>query len=250
MSSIQSIHEEQRLSELYRYSVLDTPSESAFDDLAKLAAFLCTTPISFVSLVDTDRMWFKAKVGLSVDEIPRTDGFGFSAILGEEFRMISDAQADETLLSHPLVASEPKIRFYAGVPLVTPRGFRIGTLCVADIRPRTLTAERSAALATLARTVVTQLELRLLLQSQMELQSSTDDVIADRTAQLSAAKHSLLGETWERTQGEKALHELSGQLLTAQDDERRRIAAALHDTTGKTLAALPLPLAHMQPKST
>ena len=248
MSSIQSIHEEQRLSELYRYSILDTPSESAFDDLAKLAAFICTTPISFVSLVDTDRMWFKAKVGLSVDEVPRTDGFGFSAILGEEFRMISDAQADETLSSHPLFASDPKIRFYAGVPLVTPRGFRIGTLCVADTRPRTLTAEQSAALATLARTVVTQLELRLLLKSQMELQSSTDDVVADRTAQLSAANESLLGETWERTQGEKTLHELSGQLLNAQDDERRRIARDLHDTTGQTLAALAMTLAQMQPE--
>ena len=248
MSSIQSIHEEQRLSELYRYCVLDTPSESAFDDLAKLAAFICTTPISFVSLVDTDRMWFKAKVGLSVDEVPRTDGFGFSAILGEEFRMISDAQADETLSSHPLFASDPKIRFYAGVPLVTPRGFRIGTLCVADTRPRTLTAEQSAALATLARTVVTQLELRLLLKSQMELQSSTDDVVADRTAQLSAANESLLGETWERTQGEKTLHELSGQLLNAQDDERRRIARDLHDTTGQTLAALAMTLAQMQPE--
>ena len=249
MSSIQSIHEEQRLSELYRYSILDTPSESAFDDLAKLAAFICTTPISFVSLVDTDRMWFKAKVGLSVDEVPRTDGFGFSAILGEEFRMISDAQADETLSSHPLFASDPKIRFYAGVPLVTPRGFRIGTLCVADTRPRTLTAEQSAALATLARTVVTQLELRLLLKSQMELQSCTDDVVADRTAQLSAANESLLGETWERTQGEKTLHELSGQLLNAQDDERRRIARDLHDTTGQTLAALAMTLAQMQPEA-
>ena len=248
MSSIQSIHEEQRLSELYRYSILDTPSESAFDDLAKLAAFICTTPISFVSLVDTDRMWFKAKVGLSVDEVPRTDGFGFSAVLGEEFRMISDAQADETLSSHPLFASDPKIRFYAGVPLVTPRGFRIGTLCVADTRPRTLTAEQSAALATLARTVVTQLELRLLLKSQMELQSCTDDVVADRTAQLSAANESLLGETWERTQGEKTLHELSGQLLNAQDDERRRIARDLHDTTGQTLAALAMTLAQMQPE--
>jgi signal transduction histidine kinase len=248
MSSIQSIHEEQRLSELYRYCVLDTPSESAFDDLAKLAAFICTTPISFVSLVDTDRMWFKAKVGLSVDEVPRTDGFGFSAVLGEEFRMISDAQADETLSSHPLFASDPKIRFYAGVPLVTPRGFRIGTLCVADTRPRTLTAEQSAALATLARTVVTQLELRLLLKSQMELQSCTDDVVADRTAQLSAANESLLGETWERTQGEKTLHELSGQLLNAQDDERRRIARDLHDTTGQTLAALAMTLAQMQPE--
>jgi signal transduction histidine kinase len=193
-------------------------------------------------------MWFKAKVGLSVDEVPRTDGFGFSAILGEEFRMISDAQADETLSSHPLFASDPKIRFYAGVPLVTPRGFRIGTLCVADTRPRTLTAEQSAALATLARTVVTQLELRLLLKSQMELQSCTDDVVADRTAQLSAANESLLGETWERTQGEKTLHELSGQLLNAQDDERRRIARDLHDTTGQTLAALAMTLAQMQPE--
>ncbi len=249
MAATHSVQEEQRLSELYRYSILDTPSESAFDDLAKLATFICATPISFVSLVDADRMWFKAKVGLSVDEVPRVDKFFSSATPGEDLRVISDAQADEALSSHPLVASGPKIRFYAEVPLVTPRGFRIGTLCVADTRPRTLTADQSAALATLARTVVTQLELRLLLKSQMDLQSSTDDVVADRTAQLSAAKHSLLGETWERTQGEKALHELSGQLLTAQDDERRRIARELHDTTGQTLAALSMTLGHMQSKA-
>jgi signal transduction histidine kinase len=249
MGSLQSVHEQQRLSELYRYSILDTPSESAFDDLAKLTAFICATPISLVSLVDTDRMWFKAKVGLSVDEIPRIDGFCSSAILSEDLRMIPDAQADETLSSHPLVASEPKIRFYAGVPLVTPRGFRIGTLCVADTRPRTLTAEQLTALATLARTVVTQLELRLLLKSQMELQSRTNDVVTDRTAQLSAANESLLGEAWERAQGEKALHELSGKLLTAQDDERRRIARELHDTTGQTLAALSMTLAQMQPNA-
>jgi len=249
MPSTHSVHEEQRLSELYRYSILDTPSESAFDDLAKLATFICATPISFVSLVDADRMWFKAKVGLSVDEIPRLDKFLSSAIPGEELCVICDAQADGTLSSHPLVASEPKIRFYAEVPLVTPRGYRIGTLCVADTRTRTLTGEQSAALATLARTVVTQLELRLLLKSQIELQSGTDDVIADRTAQLSAAKQSLLGETWERTQGEKALHELSGRLLTAQDDERRRIARDLHDTTGQTLAALAMTLGHMQSKA-
>jgi hypothetical protein len=75
MGSLHSVHEQQRLSEVYRYSILDTPSEAAFDDLGKLAAIICATPISLVSLVDTDRMWFKAKVGLSVDEIPRTDGF-------------------------------------------------------------------------------------------------------------------------------------------------------------------------------
>src|SRR3984957_9449974 len=212
MSSIQSVHEEQRLSELYRYSILDTPSESAFDDLAKLAAFICTTPISFVSLVDTDRMWFKGKVGLSVDEVPRTDGFGFNAVLGEESRMISDAQADETLSSHPLFVSDPKIRFYAGVPLVTPRGFRIGTLCVADTRPRTLTAEQSAALATLARTVVTQLELRLLLKSQMDLQSRTDDVVTTRTAQLSAVQRIASRRNLGACAGRKSATRTLGQI--------------------------------------
>jgi signal transduction histidine kinase len=247
MGSLQSVHEQQRLSELYRYSILDTPPESAFDDLAKLAAFICSTPISLVSLVDTDRMWFKAKVGLSVDELPRIDGFFSNVVLGDDLHVISDAQADDTVSFHPLVASDPKVRFYAGVPLVTPRGFRIGTLCVADKRPRTLTVEQMAALATLARTVVTEMELRLLLKSQMELQFRANEVIADRVAQLSAAKESLLYETWERTQGEKALRELSGQLLTAQDDERRRIARDLHDTTGQTLAALAMTLAQMRP---
>jgi len=212
MGSLQSVHEQQRLSELYRYSILDTPSESAFDDLAKLAAFICATPIALVSLVDTDRMWFKAKVGLSVDEIPRIDGFCSSAILGEDLRMIADAQADEELSSHPLVTSEPKIRFYAGVPLVTPRGFRIGTLCVADTRPRALTAEQSTALATLARTVVTQLELRLLLKSQMDLQSRTDDVVTTRTAQLSAVQRIASRRNLGACAGRKSATRTLGQI--------------------------------------
>jgi signal transduction histidine kinase len=242
MNSDAAFNEVARISELGRYAILDTPAEPAFDDLTRLAAYICATPISLISLVDTGRIWFKSAVGLAASEIPRIDGFCSSAILTDDLLMVPDAVANERLATHPLVTCSPNVRFYAGAPLITPRGQRIGTLCVIDTIPRDLDAQQTDALMALARTVITQLELRHSLKEHGKaqqvlsgLQSRTEKQVEHRTGQLASANESL--------------QKLSAQLLKARDEERRRIARELHDSTGQVLAALRMTLDKMQKDS-
>jgi PAS domain S-box-containing protein len=155
-------NEAERLAALREYEVLDTPPEPAYDDLALLAARLCGVPIALVTLVDEDRQWFKAAVGLKLRSTPREHSFCARAICQPvpAVMVVPDAQADARFRANPLVTGEPHIRFYAGAPLVAPGGHALGTLCVIDRQPRTETAELRAALEALSRQVVAQLELR------------------------------------------------------------------------------------------
>jgi len=153
-------NESARLEALHRYPILDSLSEPAYDDLAAIAAEICGTPISLVSLVDKERQWFKAKVGIEAIETPPDIAFCAHAILGQELFVVSDAQADTRFAENPLVTEEPKIRFYAGAPLINPEGLALGTLCVIDRMPRSLDEKQKDALMALSRQVVTQLELR------------------------------------------------------------------------------------------
>jgi diguanylate cyclase (GGDEF)-like protein/PAS domain S-box-containing protein len=150
----------QRLAALREYEVLDSESEQAFDDLALLAAHICGTPMALVSLVDEQRQWFKARVGLELEETSRDIAFCAHTINGREVMVVEDTHTDDRFDDNPLVAGDPGVRFYAGAPLVTPAGHAVGSLCALDRRPRTLTPEQARALSTLARAVVTQLELR------------------------------------------------------------------------------------------
>ncbi len=156
--------ESERLNTLQLYNVLDTASEKAFDNLTLLASSICGTPISLVSFVDNDRQWFKSKVGLEVDETPREQAFCDHAIRSNNILVIEDAQADQRFASNPLVTGNPNIRFYAGAPLQMGNGAALGTLCVIDHKPRSLTAEQTNALSVLRDAVVSQLELRRALQ--------------------------------------------------------------------------------------
>lgn len=152
--------EARRLKVLWQYDVLDTVPEELFDDLTELAARICEAPIALISLVDEDRQWFKSKVGVTVNETSRDISFCAHAIEQQDLFIIPDATKDLRFANNPLVTSDPKIRFYAGAPLVAPDGEALGTLCVIDKVPRDLRPEQKQALRVLARHVMTQLELR------------------------------------------------------------------------------------------
>ncbi len=155
-------NEDDRLQALLQYQVLDTESEQAFDDLTAIAAHICNTPISLISLVDKDRQWFKSKIGLGATQTPRELAFCAYTILDpEQMLIVPNAQEDERFADNPLVTSDPNIRFYAGSPLVTPDGFAIGTLCTIDTKPRNLSPEEIETLQALSRQVISQLELRI-----------------------------------------------------------------------------------------
>lgn len=151
-----------RLQALYRYDVLDTPEEEAFDRLTRIAALVADVPIALISLIDEDRQWFKARQGLDAAQTPRDVSFCGHAILGVDPMEVPDASLDERFADNPLVTGEPHIRFYLGVPLTAPGGHNIGTLCVIDRRPRELDEAQRRTLHDLAQIAVRELELRKL----------------------------------------------------------------------------------------
>ncbi len=154
------IDESARLDALRKYRILDTDPEQTFDDLTLLASQICGTPIALISLVDADRQWFKSRVGVTLAETSRAVSFCAHVIQQPHLFVVPDALDDERFRDNPLVTGEPYIRFYAGMPLVTPEGHAIGTLCVVDRVSRTLTPGQMEALAALSRQTEAQLELR------------------------------------------------------------------------------------------
>jgi sigma-B regulation protein RsbU (phosphoserine phosphatase) len=160
-SAIIPDNESERLRAVRRYDVLDTPPDGAFDRITKLAARQFGVPISIVSIVDTDRIWFKSHHGVDVEEIGRDPGLCASAILGNEPWVVENAETDPRTMTNPLVAGELGLRFYAGAPLTTHDGFNLGTLCVIDGAPREFSAEDAEMLEELAGVVMDELELRL-----------------------------------------------------------------------------------------
>ncbi len=149
-----------RLEALRRYSVLDTPPEVSFDRITKLAASHFSVPIALVSLIDAKRQWFKSCVGMSPAEVDRKIAFCAHAILSDEVLIVPDTQEDTRFHDNPQVTSAPLIRFYAGAPLITPDGFRLGTLCIVDRVPRTFSPKQAEELQDFAAMVIEALEAR------------------------------------------------------------------------------------------
>jgi GAF domain-containing protein len=152
--------EARRLEVLRLYRVLDTAAEDVFDELTELAAGICGTPIAMISLVDEHRQWFKARVGMGPSETPRDVAFCAHAILEASVFTVPDATQDARFAANPLVTEDPRVRFYAGTPLVVEEGLPLGMLCVMDRKPRALTAAQEDALRRLGRVVTRLLELR------------------------------------------------------------------------------------------
>lgn len=153
-------NEARRVAALHRYKLLDTAPEDPFDDFARLASIVCETPIALMSLIDTDRQWFKARIGLEGTETPREHAFCSYTILGDETLVVEDAQLDERFANNPFVTSGLKVRFYAGAPLVDREGNALGSLCVVDQRPRQLTETQLTALKIISRRVIEQVHMR------------------------------------------------------------------------------------------
>ncbi|WP_216839390.1 sensor histidine kinase, partial [Caulobacter sp. S45] len=164
-------NETDRLAALASYAVMDTPPEGPFDDIVRIAAQICGTPMALISLVDGERQWFKSALGVEARETPREIAFCAHAIQQKGLFTVADATRDPRFAENPLVTGDPGLRFYAGSPLETPEGLPLGTLCVLDRTPRELSPAQQSALDALGRQVMAQLELR----SSLARQRSSDE---------------------------------------------------------------------------
>jgi len=171
-------NEQKRLQELYNLELLDSPYEEEFDEIVRIASKICNAPMSVVTLLDSQRQWFKAKVGDLAHETSRDVSFCGHAIMGDGVMEIPDAMDDERFFDNPLVTDAPKIRFYAGMPLITQRGYKIGTLCVIDTVPRNLDEGQLESLETLAKQVMRIIELRVRVKELDELTNVKNKIIS------------------------------------------------------------------------
>jgi two-component system, NtrC family, sensor kinase len=180
-----------RVASLQKYAILDTEPEQAFDDLTLLASFVCKTPIALISLVDEDRQWFKSKVGMDASQTPRDIAFCSVAIQQTDVMVVPDTLQDERFRNNPLVIAGPRIRFYAGAPLINDEGYALGTLCVVDRTPREFGADQKEALQALGRLVLAQLEFRLNLQLLKEALTDRTQAEHDRERELLKVQQTL-----------------------------------------------------------
>jgi len=186
-----TVNEKERVEALRSYKILDTDPEKAFDDLAILASHICETPVAMISLIDTDRQWFKSHIGINVSETPREIAFCNRAIQQSDLFVVPDATKDPRFSSNPFVVSDPKIRFYAGAPFSSADGYPLGTLCVVDVVPRELTPSQQNALMALSRQVQAQFELRKNLLDLRVALGERDKAEAERDRTITELQQSL-----------------------------------------------------------
>jgi signal transduction histidine kinase len=201
--------EEMRLLDLAYYEILDTPAEKEFDELVELAGQICNCPVSLITLIDKDRQWFKSRLGTNKKQTSRDIAFCAHAILTPGIMEVKDASADERFAENPLVTGDEHIRFYAGAPIVSPAGHTLGTICVLDHQPHSLTKEQARALTILSGQVMKLLDLRV---KNKLMQKRAEELIRlkDKSVQ---------------------------QALQEQEDEKQFIATTIHEGLAQSLAA-------------
>ena len=200
--------EELRLQDLYSYELLDSGYEADFDELVELAAQLLNAPISLITLLDKDRQWFKAKKGFEPEELSRDAAFCSHAILQDDVFIVEDAAGDERFQNNPLVINEG-VRFYAGAPIVSPDGFKFGTICVMDDHPRQLTDAEKRAMHILANQVTKLLELR---KNNIIIRKRAEEIIDLKTKNIA-------------------------RVLQGREDDKMHIATTLHEDIAQRIAS-------------
>jgi len=185
-------NENQRLSALHRYQIMDTSAEEVFDNFTYLASQICKTPIALITFLDEKRQWFKSKIGIDAIETSRDISFCGHAILQDELFEIQNALEDEVFHDNPLVKENFRMRFYAGMPLITHDGYGLGTLCVIDIVPRQLTDEQRTSLKILAKQVVAQVESRIQKSELEALNEKLSEKTAFFDSIICSADHSII----------------------------------------------------------
>lgn len=224
-----------RLDALQRYDVLDSVAEAAFDDITSLAAQLCGTPISLISLVDGSRQWFKSRVGLDASQTSRETAFCAHAIHGRQVMVVPDAGGDPRFLHNPLVTGAPHIRFYAGAPLVTHDNHALGTLCVIDRQPRTLEPWQLEALQRLSRQVVALLELRRETRLREQITAIVGHDLKNPLTALQAGIYTLA-----RCGTSGAIAERTLQRMKTSASRMSRMLSDLHGFTRAAYSNLPI----------
>ena len=186
-------NESERLNTLRGYGILDTHPEDRFDDLTRLAAIICGTPSSVISLVDEDRQWFKSKIGFDACQTPREDAICAHAIMTPDVFVVRDTTKDPRFANNPMVLGEPHLRFYAGAPLEAPNGHRLGALCVLDRVPRQLSPDQLESLRILSRQVMSQVVLGKNLQELRIALQKTEDLERDTFGRMFGKRKEVLG---------------------------------------------------------
>jgi len=222
-------HEAARLAALASYDILDTAREPAYDDFTAMAAAICGTPIALISLIDRDRQWFKSEIGLERHQTSRDQAFCAHVIVENQTMVVADATMDARFHDNPLVVGTPNIRFYAGAALVTSDGHGIGTLCVIDRVPRTLTGQQISALEALSRQLMTHLDLRRANIVLRETESAKQKFVAHVSHELRTPLTSIRGAVALVLDGDPSLDGDSRELLTAAHRSANRLLALVND---------------------
>ncbi len=223
-----------RLQILRDYDILDTLPEIEFDDFTLLAAQICGTPIALISLIDEERQWFKSRLGLDVPETCRDAAFCAHALHHTEVFLVPDAQKDPRFYDNPLVTSEPFIRFYAGAPLLTAGGHALGTLCVIDREPRTLSVAQQNALQALARQIIARLELRRGIASRVRAEQKLRESETLKSAILHSALDCII------------IINAAGQVVEWNPAAERTFGYRAAEAMGRELTALIVPEAYRE----